>query len=572
MPWHHFSHDVLPLLSVVSPLIGLITTLVVSRSNVALTRPIALSNAAMTMLIAGAVVWLSDSPERVGIHSARSGVPAPGTTWLGMRTDQSEAQSSPVAKGLNVRVCFSSDGLSAWPALLVSITVWSAICGLGRHNGFSHTSQCACLMAIQSLLLGSFFATDAIVSIVFIETTLVPIYLMLGTCGTDIRRPASSGWWLWQMAGCSSSLVGTTLLAVSQPWMGSDFASRAGLNFDTRVIVDGVRQSLAQSETAWHLWGQLAPWAAGCLLLGLLIRLPIYPFQGSYHSSMEAAPSGISAIIAVAFPLAAANSWLRFGLPLFGLKNAGLATLLSMFSLVGALQGSFSLQSQTDLKRIFARLSGIMLCIAGIGLGTQTRDGVRGAWLLVISQATTVAAGMFVVQMLEGRFGTRDLRLLSRQINNAPRLATLLALLLFCWTGVPVILAFTAVYLQLSAISGNLWLIGGESVALVLLGWATLSFLAQVMAANSASATLVIREPNQSPRRQLDIVRSEACALGPLVVIGILLAVAPTVVCSRCEPTLQRLFGRTDGHAALSPGSLPTRWSHPAARTPTPVQ
>ncbi len=559
MPWHHYSHDVLPLLAVVSPIIGLITTLAVSRSNVALARPMALSNSAMTMLIVAAVVWLPDSTERLGIHSARSGVSGPRTIWLGINTGQSDPQAMPIVKGLNIRVCFANDGLSAWPALLLSVTVWGVICAVGRHEGLSYSSQCMCLMATQSLLLGSFFATDAIVAIVFLETALLPIYLLLGTCGDDMRRPASSTWWLWQVAGCSCSLVGITLLAVSQPWMGSDLASRAGLNFNGRLITDGVRQLLAQSEAAWHLWGQLAPWAAGLLLLGLLIRLPVYPFQGLYHSSLAAAPCGIAALIAVAFPLAALNTWLQFGLPLFGLNNVGLATLLGAFSLVGALQASFSLQSQTDLKLIFARLSSIMLCIAGIGLSTQSQDGVRGAWLLVISQAITVASGMFIVQMLEARFGTRDLKLLSRQIKAAPRVTALLTLVLFTCTGVPVILAFSAVYLQLSAMSGNLWLIGGASVALAMLAWATLIILSQIMAATSASPATVLHDARPSMRRQPDIARAEAWALLPLMVVAALVTVAPTALTNRCEPTFQRLFGRANAHTAVSTFSPTTR-------------
>lgn len=252
MPWHHYSHDVLPLLSVISPIIGLITVLVVSRSNVGLARPMALSNSAMTMLIIVAVVWLPDSTERTGIHSARARASGPGTIWLGTGPRQADPQAMPIMKGVNIRIGFANDGLSAWPALLLSVTVWGVICVIGRHEGHSYSSQCLCLMATQSLLLGSFFATDAIVAIVFQEIALLPIYLLLGVCGDDKRRPASSAWWLWQLVGCSCSLVGITLLAVSQPWMDSDLVLRAGLNFDGRVITDGIRQSLAQSEAAWH--------------------------------------------------------------------------------------------------------------------------------------------------------------------------------------------------------------------------------------------------------------------------------------------------------------------------------
>ena len=310
--------------------------------------------------------------------------------------------------------------------------------------------------------------------------------------------------------------------------------------------------SKSLNGVAWHLWGQLAPWAAGLLLLGLLIRLPVYPFQGLYQSSLEAAPCAIAAIIAIAFPLAALNTWLHFGLPLFGLNNVALSTLLGACSLAGALQASFSLRSQSDLKRMVASLSSIMLCMAGIGLSTQSRDGVRGAWLLVISQAITVASGMFIVQMLEVRFGTRDLNLLSRHIKAAPRVTALLILLLYTCTGVPVILAFSAVYLQLSAMSGNLWLIGGASGALAMLAWATIKTLSQIMAASSASPAIELNDARQPVRRQPDLARAEACAIIPLMVVAILITVAPTAVTNRCEPTLQRLFGRTNAHATVS--------------------
>jgi len=559
MPWLHYSHDVLPLLSVLSPLIGVITTVVVSRSNRTLVRPMALSNTAMTLFIVGTIAWMPNSTGRVGLEPSRSTSTAPGINWLASSAAGTDSPAISKVTGISVRICFASDGLSAWPALLLSVTIWGSICTLGRQDGHSYSLQCIGLMASQSLLLGSFFATDAIVAMFFLEAALIPIYLLLGACGDDVRRPVSSRWWIWQAIGCSSSLIGITLLAVSRPWMTSDIAARAGLTFDARVIADSIRQSLAQSETAWHLWGQLAPWAAAFLLLGLLIRLPIYPFQSWYQSSLTAAPYGTSAMIAVAFPLVALTTWLRFGLPLFGFNNSALATLLGLFSLAGALQTSFSLRAQTDLKQIVASFSSILLSIVGIGLSAQMRDGVRGAWLLVLSQAAIVATAMLIVQMVETRFGTRDLRRLSRQMTTAPQLIAVVSLLIFGWAGVPAIVAYSAIYLQLSAMTGSLWLIAGASAALAMLAWSAVSMLSQVMAANTTLAPAESNDARQSATKDLAILRSEACALLPIMALTILFSVAPTFVLGRCEPTLQKLFGRVDSQAALSLPNSPKR-------------
>ncbi len=548
MRWPRLTAEVLPLLTTISPLIGAATTVAMSRWNAPLVRPMALSNSAMTLMLAIAAVGMCQSAETDDPANARIPV-EPGITWLADPATE-QPDNSPV-RGMRVRLSFAVDGLSVWPALVLSLTVWAVLCGSGRREAASFSSHCVWLMTSQALLLASCFATDAVAALLFLEMALLPIYVLIGTSGEEGRRPVAGACWLWQMIGCCSSLLGVTLLAVSQPWMTSDMvASRGPALFDTSLLADSLRHSLAHSEAAWHLWGHLAPWGAALLLLGFLIRLPVFPFLGWYQSTLVAAPSGVSAVIAVAFPLAAFSAWLRLGVPSFA-DNSAVAGILGTMSLAGVLQSAFVLQSQTDLKRIMATVSCVLLGLAGVGLSFQNGDGIRGAWLLILSQGLAVAGGMLLVQILESRCGTRELTRLTDPVKGMPRLTAALAILLLGLAGIPVVSGFAALHLQLWASSGaGWWMIAGLSVAVVGVAAAAIQAYVVVVTktpvAASDSGTLPVCET------RTDISGWELAALAPILALLLLLNAAPTVVLKSCEPTFHRLFRRTELRAVGS--------------------
>ena len=561
MRWPRLTAEVLPLLTTISPLIGAATTVAMSRWNAPLVRPMALSNSAMTLMLAIAALGMCQSAETDDPANARIPV-QPGITWLA--DPASEQPDNPAVRGMRFRLSFGVDGLSVWPAVVLSLTVWAVLCGSGRLSTASFSSHCVWLMTSQALLLASCFATDAVAALVFLEMALLPIYVLIGTCGEEGRRSVAGAWSLWQMIGCTSSLLGVTLLAVSQPWMTSDMvASRGAALFDTSLLADSLRHSLAHSEAAWHLWGHLAPWGAALLLLGFLIRLPVFPFLGWYQSTLVAAPSGVSAVIAVAFPLAAFSAWLRLGVPSFA-DNSAVAGVVAATSLAGVLQSAFALQSQTDLKRIMATVSCTLLGLAGVGLSFQNGDGIRGAWLLILSQGLAVAAGMLLVQILESRCGTRDLTRLTDHVKRVPRLTAVLVIVLLGFAGIPVVSGFAALHLQLWSSSGaGWWMIAGLSVAIVGVATAAIRAFALVMTRPHPAASVAGTLPVSAARS--DIGGSELAALVPILALLLLLNAAPTAVLKSCEPAFHRLFRRTEQRAV---GSIQT----PFQTAPAPLE
>lgn len=530
MQWPHLAADVLPLLTTISPLIGVATILLMWRWSTSLVWPMAVSNATITLLLTATTIWLLPF-ESANPATSRTGGESV-ITWLAENRVSADQPSTTIPRGFNLRLAFGHEGLSAWPALLLSLTVWAALCSPGRLETSSFPAYCLGLMVSQTFLLAAVYSTDTVASLIFVELAAVPLYLLVGMSGDEDRRTVAGSWWLWQFLGCSTSLLGVTLLAVSQPWMISDLVvHRGAIQFDGSMLAENLRQALARSETALHVWNDLGPWGAVLVTAAFMIRLPVFPFHEWYRAGLSTAPPGVAAVISVAFPAISFSSWIRLGLPVFGQSNNMLAGILAMLAMLGALQSSLTALSQTDVKRLVASMSCAMLCLACLGLSFQTRDGSRGAWLLILAHGLSVPLGMLLVQFLESRRGTCDLDQLPALMATSPRLASALALLFLGWAGIPAASGFSALYLEHSNPAGaKLWLILGESAALMALASASIRIFARLMTGSSTRAS-----PPVNDVAEVDLSSYEFIILSPFVTLLVLLNVAPEVILNVCE-------------------------------------
>ena len=456
--------EVLPLLTTICPLIGAVSVLVVARWQINIIRPVVLSNCCLTLLLAMASVWClprtADEKSTAKLSSGR------GYYWLAETVPDVKTNASTI-QGMSVRLSFSLDGWSAWSALALCLTAWAALICMDRPDGeFAEYSRG--FLISQSLLLAALFSADAIFGIILLEIALIPICSLIARFGKENRRQVASSTWIWQMIGCSCSLVGVTLLAVSRHWMQIDLVTTRGpILFDTEALAVSVQQLLGRSETAVQVWNEVAPWAALLLLAGFLLRLPVFPFQGWYASTLWAAPAGLSAMLAVALPAAAMGLWLRLGAPLFGLSGL-VPAILGSASLVGALSTSFGIRAQHDLKLRFILTSCAVLGLAGVGLSLESRDGLRGACLLTLCHGMIVAAGLLLTGLLEDRCRACDLRTVSAAARTYPRLRAALSVCLLGTAGIPAVFGFAGLSLQ-SWGAGRVGLLLAQSLVMVMI-------------------------------------------------------------------------------------------------------
>lgn len=558
--------DALPLLTTISPLIGAATVAVMSRWNASVVRSMALSNSTMTLLLTIAAVWWLPRPassdpaprsfQSSRIHWLAHTTANPANTVdlsRGRRIADFQSSETDLLQGIRVDLASDWNGWSAWSALALSLTVWSALCCGGREDEATFAAISQGIMICQGLLLAAFFASDSIASLVFLEMAAIPISLLIGRFGNETRREAAGKFWIWHLVGCTFSLTGVTLLAVSRPWMQIDLVpTRGAVQFETTLLAENLRQLLGRSESAWHLWNHVAPWAAALLLLGLLIRLPVFPFQGWYLTTVAAAPPVVSCVVVVAFPLAALGDWLRLGMPLFGISSSAAAGVLGVLSLIGALQSGLAIRSHNDLKQRLAMASSATLCLAAAGLSFPNRDAVRGVCILVLCLGLVTAGGLLLTQYVESFYKTRDLRFCSGITGRHPRLAAGLSVCLLSGAGIPILFGFAGLTLQWGAASTRLWMLAGQSMAIALIAAGAIEAFALLVGTQSDVARPATQEvlPTGPDLRNFELV-----ALAMMFVMPVLMNSAPRVLARDCERAFPLVFLRANDRANSDSGS-----------------
>jgi len=384
MPWPRLSPDVVPLLAAISPLIGVASDLVAARTPPRILQVLVISNATVTVVLVGlAAAWQVANP------GART-----EPVSLAWRVTQNASSTQPVDLP---QLVFESDALSVWPALLVAVAAWGALFQMDPEQA-SRRLLVRGLLVSESLLLASFFCTDAIAGLVCLDLALVPLYLMTGSWGNSDRRDAAFSWWLTLWIGTSLTLLGIVVLVVACPWMQSDFVpSRGPFVWGSSQIVLRIQALLARTETAWSVWNGVAPWVQGLLVLGLMFRLPVFPFQYGYRAALESAPGSVAVLIAAGLPAAALMTWLRLGQPLF-VESSGLMAVIGVAAWLGAVQSAWSLFRADTVRSSVARLSCTLLGVVCLGLICGGHDGPRGAWLLVLVQSAAVTTGLLLAE------------------------------------------------------------------------------------------------------------------------------------------------------------------------------
>ncbi len=566
MHWLTLAAEMLPFMATISPLIGVLSVAVASRQSTLLVRPVAISNASLTCLLLATAVWNYD-PHRVD-QRGRADVSQMKVSlgWLAESQAADPADKSPARRGIDVRLSFGIDGLTLWPAVWLALAVWAAVLIPGPRVGESFVAYFVAMFLSEACLLASLTSRDAIVSLIAFEMSLPALYFLIGRWGEQNRRTTAGRFLIHQLVGCGLTLLGTTLIAVSWPWVRSDFdVRRSPLFFDTLGLVEGLQTMVTRNEVALQLWSDLAPWGCVLLVLGLAIRLPAFPFQAWYVTTLEEAPAGVAGLVAIALPQVAFCGWVRFAMPLFVEQAVELSRLLGVVASVGALHAGLRAIAQCDLKRLVAALSMGWLALALLAMRLPAREGLTGAWLLVQSQGLAVAGLFLLVGRLQSRLGSREADVMEGLAFTQPRLATMLIALLVC-SGTMACCSAAGSVLVLSMLT---W----ESASLVACGIAAslllicsmIATVQRVLFGRAPSSQNASRPtpPHESTTRSLsgtadrlprstqpedraDLALHEFIALAPFVVLSAWLALVPAVVLDRAEPTLSLLLERTE--------------------------
>ena len=370
-------------------------------------------------------------------------VPGASAIWLATidpRTlaDAPREESIPWIPAFGIDIAFRLDALS-WVLALIATGIGAIVLlycaryfqdtepGLGRFAGV--------LTAFAGAMVGLVLADDVMVIYTFWELTTVFSYLLIGHYqDKQASRRAALNALISTTAGGLAMLVGLLMVA-----------SQAGTMRLSAIVVD-------------PMWEQAGPYLITAMLLllaGATSKSALLPTHFWLPGAM-AAPTPVSAYLhAAAMVKAGVYLILRVAPALTHLEVVTM--VLAAFGAATMLVGGWRALRQTDIKLLLAYGTVSQLGFLAAVTGLATHDAVLAGLAMLIAHAVFKAPLFMVVGIIDKKFGTRDLRVLSGVGRVAPVVAVIGTVSAASMAAVPPLYGFVAK----ESIYSALWYAGG---------------------------------------------------------------------------------------------------------------
>lgn len=355
---------------------------------------------------------------------------------------------------LNVHYHLGLDGLSLVLVLLTGIVTPAALLASWR------VEHCPRLFGLLFLLLegaalGVFLALDFFHWFVFWELSLVPMFFLIKLWGGPGASRAAYQFVIYTIGGSAFMLMGFAALYVATGTL--DFTQLALLAADGALG--------AKLAALGGIWPQAV---FVSVLLGLAVKVPLWPFHTWLPSAYAEAPIGGSMFLTGVMSKMGVYGFLRILWPIFPAQLHAATPCLLGLALAGVVLGAYAAMKQTDLKRMVAyssvnHLSYCLLALFAVSYAAG-REGLHaeaataalsGTILQMFNHGLSAAALFCCVGVLESRSGgKRGLNDFGGVHTAAPIFAGLCGVSMFSSLGLPGLNGFVGEFLIFRGVFG----------------------------------------------------------------------------------------------------------------------
>jgi NADH-quinone oxidoreductase subunit M len=374
-PFDLLGADILTTLVFLPTVGGLLLALVPGSAKNAI-RAVGLLFSGATLAVSAVVLQRFD-PRIVGIESFRVDRP-----WI---------------PRLGIRYLLGIDGLSLSLILLttvLSVCVLLVACGqkIDRWKGYV-----AAFLFLETGMLGSLVALDAILFYVFWEVMLIPMYFIIGIWGGKRRIYATMKFVLFTLAGSLLMLIGILFL-------GGVHAQAT--HFQSFSLLDWIP---AAASGAWHLTIRQENFLFWAFALAFLVKVPLWPLHTWLPDAHVEAPTGGSIILAGVLLKLGIYGLLRFALPLFPGATLRFTPFIAVLALIGIVYGAWVAAAQKDMKKLVAYSSVSHMALVVLGIMAGNAAAISGAMFQMIGHGLTTGLLFLLVGVLYERRHTREM-------------------------------------------------------------------------------------------------------------------------------------------------------------------
>jgi NADH-quinone oxidoreductase subunit M len=333
--------------------------------------------------------------------------------------------------GLNAHFKTGVDGISVFLVILTTVLMPLTLLGTGKAIEKHAREFIACMLVLETGMLGAFVALDIFLFYVMWEVMLIPMYLLIGIWGGQRRLYASIKFVIYTMVGSLCMLVAIFYLYVKAGAVLGEYTT------DLQTLMQVALPYNAQV------------WCFAAFALAFAIKIPLFPLHTWLPDAHVEAPTAGSVILAGVLLKFGIFGFLRYAMPLFPHGAAVFAPYIAILAVVGIIYGAFVAFAQDDVKKLVAYSSVSHLGFCALGIFALNAYGIEGSIYAMLSHGLTTGGLFLGIGVLYERRHTRRLAEYGGVWKAMPVFAGIYLIIVMGSAGLPALSGFPGEFLTL---------------------------------------------------------------------------------------------------------------------------
>jgi NADH-quinone oxidoreductase subunit M len=427
---------------------------------------------------------------------------------------------------IGARYHLGVDGISMWLVLLTTLLMPIAILSSWTAIKKRALSYFVFLLVLEAAMIGVFISLDLLLFYLFFESSLVPMFFLIGIWGGERRIYAAIKFFIYTAVG--SLLMLAAIIALYFVYNTFDYVTI------TQAMTTGSTLSALRSPRF-----EMVVFAA--FALAFCIKVPLFPFHTWLPDAHTEAPTAGSVILAGVLLKMGTYGLLRFNLALFPESARAAAPLIITLAVIGIIYGALVAMVQPDVKRLVAYSSVSHMGFVVLGLFSFTELGMQGALYQMLNHGVSTGALFLFVGFIYERRHTRLISEFGGLATPMPWFSTLFVIASLSSIGLPFLNGFVGEFLIMigawtSTAVSHSWIVtmlAGTGVI-----WAAVYMLWMLQ------RVVFGKVSNPENAKLRDLNTRELGLLVPLLLLMLFMGVYPQVFLDRSKASVQAVRAR----------------------------
>lgn len=407
------------------------------------------------------------------------------------------------------------DGISIMLVVLTTFLMPIMILGSWKSIDEKIKGFHATLFVLQTAMLGSFLALDAVLFYVFWELSLIPMYFIVGIWGGARRIYATVKFFIYTMAGSVLMLLAIIFLMRLTPEVTGGNMSASILDL-YKLKIPFVAGEFFTAQTILFF----------AFALAFAIKVPLFPVHTWLPDAHVEAPTPGSVVLAGVMLKMGTYCYLRWVLPLFPEASEHFAWLFVMLGVIGIVYGALVAMIQPDVKKLVAYSSVSHMGYVIVGIFVMNSFGVNGSLYQMLNHGISTGALFLLIGMIYERTHTREIANYGGLASKMPIYTIAFVIVTMSSIAVPLTNGFIGEFLiLLGTFKYNPWV---AAIAVTGVVFGATYMLWMVKKVFFGPAGKVVKESGHDGHDELsDLNARELFVLAPLVVMIFWMGVFP---------------------------------------------